>query len=81
MNNREFATTGGQSTLVSEVSFAGVAEECGLGAWEARSTSEFESAYGAACEHDGPAVVSAAVDSTVPDEYPRPDYVHSHQKH
>lgn len=81
MNNSEFATTGGQATLASEVNFAGVAEECGLSAWEARTVSEFESAYLAACDHDGPAVVSAAVESTVPEEYPRPDYAHSHHKH
>jgi sulfopyruvate decarboxylase subunit beta len=81
MNNSEFATTGGQSTLASELNFAGVAEESGLEAWEATDISQFEAAYEAACEHDGPALVSAAVVSDVPDEYPRPDYAHSHHKH
>lgn len=81
MDNGEFATTGGQPTLSGEVSFAGVARDCGLEAWTAGSLSEFETAYRAAVDHDGPALVSADVVSTVPDSYPRPDYAHSHRKH
>jgi thiamine pyrophosphate-dependent acetolactate synthase large subunit-like protein len=81
MNNRTFATTGGQPTLANEVSFAAVAEACGLEGWEAHSIPEFGAAYEAACEHDGPALVSAAVESNVPDEYPPRDYAHSHHKY
>lgn len=81
MNNGAFETTGRQPTLSANVDFAAVAADCGLTAWQADSTAEFEEAYEAAVEHDSAALVDLAVEPFTPEDYPSLDYAHSHIKH
>jgi thiamine pyrophosphate-dependent acetolactate synthase large subunit-like protein len=80
-DNSVFQTTGGQSTLSRTTDFAGVAENCGVSAWEVRSTEEFRSAYRAAVDHDGPSLVACSVEPVTPEGTPPLDYSHSHHKH
>lgn len=80
-NNGVFETTGGQETVGTAVDLPAVARDCGVAAWDARTTEGFRDAYGAAVDHDGPAVVRCAVDADNPDERPALDYAHSYLKH
>ena len=45
MDNAAYETTGGQTTLSTEVDFAGVDRDCGLAAWSADSNEGFREAY------------------------------------
>lgn len=81
MDNCEFATTGGLESLATETDFAAVAQDCGLEAWHVSSIDDFRRAYRSAVDHDGAALVSVDVSTTVPGEYPRLDYGHSYLKH
>ena len=81
MDNAAYETTGGQSTLSTEVDFAGVARECGLPAWSVDSNEAFREAYADAVETDGAAVVVCEVEPEKPDEYPPLDYGHAYTKH
>lgn len=81
LDNGTFETTGGQGTLSETTDFAGVAESCGLAAWSATTDEAFETAYDAAVEHDGPALVAVAVERVNPDDHPPLDYGHNYSKH
>ena len=80
-DNREYATTGGQSTLSTTTNFAGVARNCGVEAWAADTCTEFEEAYREAIEHDGTGLVACHVYSDPPAERPSLDDGHSYLKH
>lgn len=81
-DNQEYATTGGQPTATEEtVDFAGVAENCGVAGFRAETAAEFETALDDALGTDGPALVTARVetaDSEPPDGF---DYGCSYVKH
>lgn len=81
MNNSEFATTGGQQSLATEADLADVADDCGLEGYDVASLSEFEKTYEAGLEHPGPVLINCRMVTTVPDDYPEPDYAHSYLKH
>lgn len=81
MNNSQFATTGGQPSLADEINIASAAEDCGLFSADISSLDTFEDVYADAVSHDGAAVLNCNMRTTVPDEYPEPDYAHSFLKH
>jgi len=81
MDNSEFKTTGGQPTLAADASFHDVARSCGLRSHSVSSRDEFETAYESAIDSTETVLISCAVTSSVPEEYPRPDYSHSYLKH
>lgn len=80
MNNGGFATTGGQPSVASGVAFEEVARGCGLEADHVTTVSAFEAAYRTARSDPGPHLIDCPVTTTVPDEYPEPDYAHSFLK-
>lgn len=81
MDNSEFATTGGQPSLATEIDLAATAEVCGFAGYDAASLDELYDAYEAAMEHPGPALVNCKMETTELEEYPDPDYAHSYRKH
>ena len=81
MDNSEFATTGGQPSLATETDIAAVAEDCGIVGEHVTSADELKAAYVTALDHDGPTLLNCRVSTTVPEEYPQPDYAHSYRKH
>lgn len=80
MDNRAYETTGGQPVPSETVDFAGVARECGLPAWTAKTADGFRDAYAAAVEHDGAALVVCEVEAGRPDDFPGLDWAHAHVK-
>jgi thiamine pyrophosphate-dependent acetolactate synthase large subunit-like protein len=78
MDNATFETTGGQPSLSGTTDFAAVAEDCGLGGFDAASVGEFESAYRAALDHDGAALIACDVDPTDVGAPPEYDYAHAY---
>jgi thiamine pyrophosphate-dependent acetolactate synthase large subunit-like protein len=81
MDNAAYETTGGQTTLSTEVDFEGVARDCGLSARSADSNEGFREAYTEAVAADGAGVVVCEVAAEKPEEYPPLDYGHSYVKH
>ena len=81
MNNSAFATTGGQPSLADEADVADVAEACGFWSADVETIEGFIEAYRTAVDYDGPSLIDCNMTSTVPEEYPEPDYAHSYLKH
>jgi thiamine pyrophosphate-dependent acetolactate synthase large subunit-like protein len=81
MDNGAYETTGGQTTLSTEVDFAAVARDCGLSAWHVDGDGAFREAYADAVATDGTGVIACEVDPGRPEEYPPLDYGHSYVKH
>lgn len=81
MNNSAFATTGGQPSLADEADVADVADACGFWSTDVDTVEEFTEAYRTAADYDGPALINCNMTTSVPDEYPEPDYAHSYLKH
>jgi thiamine pyrophosphate-dependent acetolactate synthase large subunit-like protein len=81
MNNSQFMTTGGQPSLADVVELSEAAESCGLWGMTVSTIEEFEDAYDKATAHDGAALIDCRMQTSVPDDYPKPDYGHSYLKH
>lgn len=80
-DNGTYETTGGQDNLSESVDFAAIAEDCGVEAWHATSTSEFINSYEEAVDYEGAALVSCEIGAFTLEDYPTLDYAHSHIKH
>jgi len=78
--NEVYETTGGQATGGSEADLAAVAADCGLPSRHVDTDEGFVEAYGEAVARDGAGVVVCDVEAHRPDQRPRLDYGHAHEK-